>query len=74
MYPAPVNVYAGPSSKTSGNTVWDNFGNLSAPGDSIGFTFTDQSFSKVYRVTVIAEVMPNGEAAGQAYCIIEELR
>ncbi len=75
MYPAPVNVYAGSSSKTSGNTIWDNFGNLSAPGDSIGFTFTDQNFSKVYRVTVIAEVMPNSvEIAGQAYCIIEQLR
>ncbi len=73
-YPSNVNVYAGRTNKTAGNTTWDNFGNLSGEGDSLSFTFADHSFHKIYRVILIAHAMPGGSAAGEAYCTIEELK
>lgn len=74
MYPASVNLYAGRASKESSNTIWDNFGNLAGEGDSLSFTFTDYSLLKVYRVTLIADVMPGVGIAGEAFCTIEELK
>ncbi len=74
MFPGPVNLGAGSYLRAPGNTIWDNVQNLSSEGDSVGFVLTDHSFHKIYRVTVIADVMPGVSAAGEAYCTIEELK
>jgi len=73
-YPTPLNIYSGFTTKTAGNTTWDNVGNLSVPGNSLSFTVTDQTFHKIYRVTVIADEMPGVGIAGEAYCTIEQLQ
>ena len=73
-YPVPFNLYSGTTNKASGNTTWNLVGNLPVAGDSIGFTLTDHSFQKVYRVIVVAKIMPGVSAAGEAFCIIEELK
>lgn len=72
--PSNVNLYAGRASKVPNNTDWDNFGNLPGEGDSLSFIFTDHSFYKIYRVTIIADIMPGVGAAGEAFCTIEELK
>jgi len=43
-------------------------------GDTLTFVLADASFHKIYRVTVIARNMPAVGIAGDAYCIIEELK
>lgn len=73
-YPVAANIYAGRTLKAANNTTWDLVGNLPLAGDSLSFTFTDHSSLKMYRVTVVADVMPGGGALGEAFCIIEELK
>jgi hypothetical protein len=48
--------------------------NLATVGDTLTFVLADASFHKIYRVTVIARNMPAVGTAGDAYCVIEELK
>ena len=76
-YPSVSNIYSGRTLKAANNTTWDLVGNLPLEGDSLGFTFTDHSMLKVYRVTVVADIMPGGGgggALGEVFCTIEELK
>ena len=73
-YPSGANLYSGRTLKAANNTTWDLVGNLPVEGDSLSFTVTDHSFLKVYRVTVVADVMPGVTAAGEVFCIIEALK
>lgn len=73
-YPTSLNIYSGFTTKTAGNTTWDNVGNLSVPGNSLSFIVTDRGLHKIYRVTIIADEMPGVGVAGEAYCTIEQLQ
>jgi hypothetical protein len=74
MYPVAANLYTGRTVKSANNTTWDLVGNFPMAGDSLGFTLTDHSFFKIYKVTLVAHMMPGVEAAGEALCVIEELK
>ena len=72
--PNPGNILSGASVVNANNTNWQLVQNLTTLGDTATFVVSDLSFHKVYRVTVIARNMQSGGTAGDAYCVIEELK
>ncbi len=72
--PNPGNVLSGAAVVNANNTNYQLVQNLATVGDTLTFVLADASFHKIYRVTVIARNMPAVGIAGDAYCIIEELK
>lgn len=72
--PSPGNILSGASIVNQNNTNWQLVQNLTTLGDTVTFVLCDLSFHKVYRVTVVARTMQSGGTAGDAYCVIEELK
>ena len=68
------NILSGVVVVNANNTTYQLVGNLPAAGDTLSFLVSDLSFHKIYRVTVIARNMPAVGTAGDAYCVIEELK
>jgi hypothetical protein len=72
--PNPGNVLSGAAVVNANNTNYQLVQNLATVGDTLTFVLADASFHKIYRVTVIARNMPAVGIAGDAYCVIEELK
>jgi len=72
--PNPGNVLSGAAVVNANNTNYQLVQNLATVGDTLTFVLADASFHKIYRVTVIARNMPAVGTAGDAYCVIEELK
>ena len=72
--PNPGNVLSGAAVVNANNTTYQLVQNLATVGDTLTFILADASFHKIYRVTVIARNMPAVGTAGDAYCVIEELK
>jgi len=72
--PNPGNVLSGAAVVNANNTTYQLVQNLATVGDTLTFVLADASFHKIYRVTVIARNMPAVGTAGDAYCVIEELK
>ena len=72
--PNPGNVLSGAAVVNANNTNYQLVQNLATVGDTLTFVLADASFHKIYKVTVIARNMPAVGIAGDAYCIIEELK
>jgi hypothetical protein len=69
-----ANVFNGSTVLAANNTTWTTTHILSTVGNVATVVFSDISFHKIYRVTVIARNMPGVGVAGDAYCVIEELK
>jgi hypothetical protein len=69
-----ANVFNGSTVLAANNTTWTTTHILSTVGSVATVVFSDISFHKIYRVTVIARNMPAVGIAGDAYCVIEELK
>jgi len=72
--PNPGNVLSGAAVVNANNTTYQLVQNLATVGDTLTFVLADASFHKIYRVIVIARNMPAVGTAGDAYCVIEELK
>lgn len=72
--PNPGNVLSGAAVVNANNTNYQLVQNLATVGDTLTFVLADASFHKIYKVTVIARNMPAVGIAGDAYCVIEELK
>ena len=72
--PNPGNILSGAAVVNANNTTYQLVQNLATVGDTLTFVLADASFHKIYRVTVIARNMPAVGTAGDAYCVIEELK
>jgi hypothetical protein len=72
--PNPGNILSGAAVVNANNTNYQLVQNLATVGDTLTFVLADASFHKIYRVTVIARNMPAVGIAGDAYCVIEELK
>ena len=72
--PNPGNVLSGAAVVNANNTNYQLVQNLATVGDTLTIVLADASFHKIYRVTVIARNMPAVGTAGDAYCVIEELK
>ena len=68
------NILSGVVVVNANNTTYQLVGNLPAAGDTLSFLVSDLSFHKIYRVIVIARNTPAVGIAGDAYCVIEELK
>ncbi len=68
------NILSGVVVVNANNTTYQLVGNLPAAGDTLSFLVSDLSFHKIYRVIVIARNTPTVGTAGDAYCVIEELK
>ncbi len=72
----PLNIFSGQQTLTANNTTWTiiNAETLSTIGDSVTAIISDNTFHKIYRVTVMARTLPDVGVAGEAYCTIETLK
>lgn len=66
-----LNAFNGASTLAANNDTWTTLGTVSVPGDTIVATVADQSFQKVYRVTMV--LRNNDVEAVDSYCVIEQL-
>jgi hypothetical protein len=72
----PLNIFSGQQTLTANNTTWTtiNAETLSTIGDSVTAIISDNTFHKIYRVTVMTRTLPDVGVAGEAYCTIETLK
>jgi hypothetical protein len=72
----PLNIFGGQQTLTANNTTWTtiNAETLSTVGDSVTAVISDNTFHKIYRVTVMARTLPDIAVPGDAYCTIEVLK
>ncbi len=72
----PLNIFSGEQTLTANNTTWTiiNAETLSTIGDSVTAVISDNTFHKIYRVTVMARTLPDVGVPGDAYCTIEVLK